>query len=297
MLHLENITKVYAAGKRAVDGLSLDIGHGVLGLLGPNGAGKSSLMEILAANLDFEEGCVTLNESIDLKREPGRWREHLGYLPQTFDFPSHTTGHEILEEAALLLGFPRASLDARIDALLHRVNLDWAARRDAANYSRGMKQRLGFALAVLHDPLLLLLDEPTAGLDPVERVLFRDLLAEMSAQRIVILSTHIVADVERCCSTIAVLDRGRLRYAGHPGGLVERAAGFIWECRITQQQVDEFIASRRTVSVMQREGTLLARVVSNDPPMPDARSVEPTLEDAYFQLLELESRAEALRTP
>lgn len=296
-LDVSGLTKIYPTGKRALDEVSLSLGPGVFGLLGPNGAGKSSFMEILAANLTFESGTVTLNDAISLAMRPQLWRQELGYLPQIFDFPAHTHGREALEESALLLGKSPRKLRQRMDMLLERLNLQWAAGRDASRYSRGMKQRLGLAIALLHDPSLLLLDEPTAGLDPVERVLFRNLLAEMGRKHIVILSTHIVADVERCCSTIGIMDGGRIIFFGTPEALTERAQGKVWEFAIGDNEIDDLIQSRRAVSVYRKEGRAIARVVAETKPTDEAVAVEANLEDAYFQLLELEGKTLRRATP
>lgn len=286
MLSISNVVKIHPPAKRALDRVSLEIPDGVFGLLGPNGAGKSSLMEILAANLDWEGGTVVLDGNIDVRKNPREWRRRLGYLPQSFDFPAQTTGRELMEESALLLGLSPRKLKPRIDSLLERVNIHWAANRDASRYSRGMKQRLGFALSVLHDPRLLLLDEPTAGLDPEERVFFRDLLADIGQNRVVILSTHIVADIERCCSRIGVLDRGRAVFVGTMAELVNNARGRIWEAPAPAGGIDDLIGTRRVVSVVQGDSGARIRMVSQTSPMEGAERVSPGLEDAYMDLLE-----------
>jgi ABC-type multidrug transport system ATPase subunit len=286
MLTVDAITKYYPPARRVLDAVSFEAGEGVLGLLGPNGAGKSSMMEILAANLDFEGGAATLDGRVDLRRHPARWRRLLGYLPQGFDFPPHTPARQLLHEFLLLLGLNPRRLRDRLDQYLDRLNLTNAIDRDAASYSRGMKQRLGFLAAVLHEPRLLLLDEPTAGLDPVERVFFRDLLAEGAAGRVAILSTHIVGDIEKCCHRIAVLDRGRLLYTGTPGALTARAVGRTWEHPIDEAGADRLAAARAAVAIRQQGGAFVARVVADEPPHPEAVAVSPTLADGYFDLLE-----------
>lgn len=290
-LTLTDLTKYYPPARVALDHLSLEAREGVLGLLGPNGAGKSSLMEILAANLDFEEGSAVLDGTVDVRRTPTEWRRRLGYMPQTFDFPTHTSGREMLEEAALLLGLSPRRLAPRIDQLLERVNLAAAAERPCATYSRGMKQRLGLALSLLHQPRLLLLDEPTAGLDPVERVIFRELLAEAARDRVAILSTHIVADVERCCDTVVVLRRGRMLFNGAPRDLAAKAHGKVWEVTVPGDRVEEIAAQCRVVSIAAEGRQATIRLVAPAAPWPDARPAEPLLEDGYLLLLEQDQKA------
>jgi ABC-2 type transport system ATP-binding protein len=286
VLAISSLVKEYPPDKRALDGLTLDAGEGVLGLLGPNGAGKSSLMEILSAGLDQQSGSVVLDGSLDLRRHPRKWRANLGYMPQHFDFPPFLTGRELVRQALAFLGKLDRAGRGRMEELLERANLKWAADRHAASYSRGMKQRLGFVLAVVHQPRLLLLDEPTAGLDPLERVFFRDLLAEIAPGRVTILSTHIVEDVEKCCESLAVLHRGSLAYRGNAGDLIGRALGRVWEHPVEESEVDKASSTRRTVSIRFVEGRFVARVIADTQPNPDATPVEATLEDAYFDLLE-----------
>ena len=294
MLKIEGLVKAHTPNRRAIDGLSLEAGEGVLGLLGPNGAGKSSLMEILSAGADFQQGRITLDGTLDLSRNPRQWRGALGYLPQSFDFPPFCTGRALIREALLLMGRNPRALRARETELIERLNLGWAIDRDAAGYSRGMKQRLGFLLALIHEPRLLLLDEPTAGLDPIERVFFRDLLAEGAVGRIAVLSTHIVGDIEKCCERIAVIVRGRIVYTGTPGELALRSRGRVWEYSAREDAVESLTRSRQAISIRRGEGALyIARVISATPPTPDAVAVAPTLEDSYFDLVEKDSQAAA----
>lgn len=285
MLAIRGVEKVYPSGTAALRGIDLDIGKGVFGLLGPNGAGKSTLMEILSAGLEFERGTILLNGKLDLARSPMAWRRNIGYLPQAFDFPACATGRELMEEAGLLLSLPRRALAERTAALLEKVNLSWAADRYAAQYSRGMKQRLGIAMALLHDPPLLLFDEPTAGLDPVERALFRELLVSLSPHHAIILSTHIVPDVERCCDHIGVIDAGRVVYTGTGRELAARADGRVWEVPLSAAELEQESARRRMVGISRRGDEMIGRVVAENPPAPRAVPAAATLDDAYFHLL------------
>lgn len=284
VLQIQNVTKVYPNLRRALDRLSLEIGPGVFGLLGPNGAGKSTLMAILTGGLEFEEGSVRLN-GVDLGRDPSGWRRQLGYMPQTFDFVPHVTGREYLEQSALLSGYSPRGLRGRIDDLLGRVHLVDAQKRAAITYSRGMKQRLAVAATILCEPSLILLDEPTSGLDPEERVFFRELLVAIPRDRLVILSTHIVADVERCCAQIGIVAGGRLLYQGTPSELVSRVAGRVWESPVDEGQIDQLEHSRRLLGLRDQAGGAIARLVGESAPSPQAVSVAPNLEDAYMHLI------------
>ncbi|MDX2175999.1 MAG: ATP-binding cassette domain-containing protein [Candidatus Sumerlaeia bacterium] len=274
--------KIYGNLRRALDGVHLELGEGVFGLLGPNGAGKTSLMEILSGGLGFEAGTIAFADGVDVARQPREWRRRLGYMPQAFDFLPHQTGVEVLEEACLLLGLSPRAMRPRIEALLERVNLVDAARRDAASYSRGMKQRLGVALALLHDPQLLLMDEPTAGLDPEERVFFRDLLAELAPGRVTILSTHIVGDVERTCARLGVIAKGRVLFTGTPAELTARVRGKVWALPVGREALAAWPGPGQLLGIEAAPGGAVARVLAASPPGASARPVEATLEDAYM---------------
>lgn len=213
-LAARELSKTYA-GKRAVDRLSLDLGPGVVGLLGPNGAGKSSLMRVLATVTRPSEGVVTW-EGRDTAADPEPLRRTLGYLPQDFGVYPHLTAREFLSCVAAAKGLSARSARGRIGELLQLVNLADAGRRPLGRFSGGMRRRVGIAQALLNDPRVLILDEPTAGLDPEERARFRDLLADLGRDRIVVLSTHIVSDVEAVAGRVAIVGGGRLLYDGPP---------------------------------------------------------------------------------
>jgi ABC-type multidrug transport system ATPase subunit len=222
-LAVTDLRKDYPRKPRALDGLSITLGPGVLGLLGPNGAGKSTLMRILATVAKPTSGTATWNGT-DIVREPNTIRQVLGYLPQDFGIYPNLSAVEFLSYLAAVRGLPAGVANKRIDELLILVNLADARKRPLGGFSGGMRQRLGIAQALLNDPQLLIVDEPTVGLDPEERVRFRELLEVMSGERIVILSTHIVSDVEAIASDIAIVAAGRLVARGTPGELM-RASG------------------------------------------------------------------------
>ena len=222
-LVIDGVSKVYRGGVRALTDFSLDLGPGVLGLLGPNGAGKSTLMRILATLTGASSGRVTW-DGADIAREPDAVRRVLGYLPQDFGIYPNLNAEEFLSYLAAVRGLTAAVARKRIDELLVLVNLVEARKRPLGGFSGGMRQRLGIAQALLNDPRLLIVDEPTVGLDPEERVRFRQLLEELSGERIVILSTHIVSDVEAIATDIAIVAAGRLLARGTPAELM-RASG------------------------------------------------------------------------
>jgi ABC-type multidrug transport system ATPase subunit len=223
-LEIRGVGKQYDAKLWALRGLSLELAPGVLGLLGPNGAGKSTLMRILATLSNPTEGQVFWNGA-DIARQPEALRRTLGYLPQDFGVYPNLNAVEFLEYLAAVKGIPAASARRRIDELLALVNLTDARKRPLGGFSGGMRQRVGIAQALLNDPKLLIVDEPTAGLDPVERVRFRNLLSELSGERIVILSTHIVSDVAATATDIAIVSRGRLVAHAAPEALLAALAG------------------------------------------------------------------------
>src|SRR3984893_4249519 len=222
-LVVENVSKEYRGGAqrvRALRNVQFSLAPGVLGLLGPNGAGKSTLMRILATITQPSSGRALWNDT-EIARQPDALREVLGYLPQDFGVYPHLNAIEFLEYLAAVKGVGAGAARARIRELLELVNLTGAAKRPLGGYSGGMRQRIGIAQALLNDPQLLIVDEPTAGLDPEERVRFRNLLSELSGERIVILSTHIVSDVEAVATNIAILAHGRLMAHGSPGAILQ----------------------------------------------------------------------------
>lgn len=291
-LAIEGVGKRYPRGVRGLDGFTLELGPGVLGLLGPNGAGKSTLMRILATVTRPTEGRVTWNGA-DIAREPDGLRAVLGYLPQDFGVYPNLNAVEFLEYIAAAKGLAPAAARRRIEDLLVLVNLADARRRPLGGFSGGMRQRVGIAQALLNDPRLLIVDEPTAGLDPEERVRFRNLLAELSGERIVLLSTHIVSDVEAVATDIAVIHRGRLVQRASPEDLQRSAEGMVWEWIVPSAELAA-LKTRCLISGTQRRSEgVRVRVVSRESPAPDARHVAPTLEDAYLMHVAMDREAVA----
>jgi ABC-type multidrug transport system ATPase subunit len=282
-LVIEKVSKLYRGQVRALRDFSLEIGSGVLGLLGPNGAGKTTLMNILATVTRATTGSVVWN-GIDVKRRPDALRAVLGYLPQDFGVYPNLTAVEFLEYLAAVKGLDAGSARQRIDDLLNLVNLADVRKRPLGSYSGGMKQRVGIAQALLNDPQLLIVDEPTAGLDPEERVRFRNLLAELSGERIVILSTHIVSDVEAAATDVALISEGTLVMHCLPEELLRQAEGRVWEWIVPSSDIDAIKQRYRISSAMRRaDGTHLRVLVDSCPD--GAQPLAPTLEDAYLYCL------------
>ncbi|MBD0674846.1 ABC transporter ATP-binding protein [Streptomyces sp. CBMA156] len=284
MLELVDVTKVYKGGKRAVDGVTMRLGPGMVGLLGPNGAGKSSLMRIVSTVTRPTGGQVRY-EGVDVVAEPDRLRRELGYLPQDFGVYPNLTSREFLAYLAAAKGLGARSARARIDELIQLVNLTEAVKRPLGTYSGGMLRRVGIAQALLADPRVIVVDEPTAGLDPEERVRFRNLLSELAAERVVMLSTHIVSDVESVASDIAVVARGRLLRRGSPDELLREIDGQVWEAVVAPADLLE-VQARHVVSRMVRTGSgVRLRVIAAGWPWADAVPVAPDLEDAYLGVI------------
>ena len=282
-LAIDNVSKSYRGKVWALRNFSLELKPGVLGLLGPNGAGKTTLMSILATITRASSGRVTWNGT-DLATHPDAIRSVLGYLPQDFGVYPNLNAVEFLEYLAAVKGLDATTSRRRIDELLNLVNLADVRKRPLGSYSGGMKQRIGIAQALLNDPQLLIVDEPTAGLDPEERVRFRNLLSELSGERIVILSTHIVSDVEATATDIALISKGTLVAHAAPEELLRQVEGKSWEWVIPSTEVNaakqRFLISNTT----RRSDGVHARVLAPQPP-DGAQPVVPTLEDAYLYSL------------
>jgi ABC-2 type transport system ATP-binding protein len=258
----------------------------VLGLLGPNGAGKSTLMRILATVTRPSSGRVLWN-GVDTRESPDPLRAVLGYLPQDFSVYPHLNAREFLEYLAAVKGLERASAKKRIAELLELVNLSEVARRPLGGYSGGMRQRVGVAQALLNDPQLLIVDEPTAGLDPEERVRFRNLLSELAGERIVILSTHIVSDVEAVATSIALIAHGRLVAHGAPEELLRSVEGRVWEVLVSSAGLPALRERHLVSNAAHRSDGVHARVVAEQAPVGTLKALEPSLEDAYLAVLAL----------
>lgn len=292
-LTINQVGKMYGKDRWGLRDVTLKMGPGVWGLLGPNGAGKSSLMRILATITKPTAGVVIWNGE-DISSSPNPLRTVLGYLPQDFGVYPNLNALEFLRYIAAIKGLDRRIADRRIDELLQVVNLVDTRKRPLSGYSGGMKQRIGIAQALLNDPKLLIVDEPTVGLDPEERVRFRNLLADLSGDRIVILSTHIVSDVESVATEIAIMNNGRLLHHTTPEALLQGVEGKVWEWVVPSTELSA-IRQQHLVSSMARraDGTRL-RVVQEQSPSPEAQLIAPNLEDAYLFAV-AGNQAEAVR--
>jgi ABC-type multidrug transport system ATPase subunit len=268
----------------ALDDVSLHVSGGTFGLLGPNGAGKTTLMRILTTLILPTSGRVTV-DGVDVVRAPGWVRQRLGYIPQDFGFYRNLSAYGVLDYVATMKNVPVRELRRQVEAVLEEVNLTDQARRKVGGFSGGMKQRLGIAQALLGNPELLVVDEPTAGLDPEERIRFRNLLARLSRERTVLLSTHIVANIEASCSGVAVLNRGRVAFAGTPQALARRARGLVWQVTIPTEAWPSVEARYPILSSRVQNGRTRARLLAQEPPPGDAQRLEPDLEDGYVAVM------------
>lgn len=288
MLSIRGLTKIYPGPVTALSGVDLEVPAGMFGLLGPNGAGKSTLMKILAGLLEPTTGAVTL-DGTDILREPESLWPRLGYLPQEFGFYPHLSGEAMLDHLLVLKGVEApGGRRALVKQLLERVNLTFAARRAVKGYSGGMRQRLGIAQAIAGDPRLIIVDEPTAGLDPEERLRFYHLLSELATDRIVLLSTHIVEDVAVLCPRFAVIREGRLLALTTPAEARAAIAGHIFEGTVDVADLPRLRAERTVTQALLVEGRNRARLYEPaGAPPPGFTPAPVTLEDAYLVLMRL----------
>ena len=285
LLRVQEVGKQYGKGLWGVRGVNISLGPGILGLVGPNGAGKSTLMRLLATVTRPTEGEV-LWEDEDVARRPDRLRRVLGYLPQDFGVYPNLNAREFLAYVAALKGIEAKAAWRRIDELLEVLNLSATAKRPLGGYSGGMRQRVGIAQALLNDPRLLIVDEPTVGLDPDERARFRYLLTDLAAERLVIFSTHIVSDVEATAERVAVMKGGRILVHATPEALISTVEGKVYAWTIPAHELPH-IRERFLVSgTLRRSDGVRVRVVSETPPDSRAEAVRPTLEEAYLYAVE-----------
>jgi len=279
-----NLTKTYPGNVTAVHPMNIQLSDGVVGLLGPNGAGKTTLMRMLSTLLEPSAG-TALVDGHDIRYDKPSVRALLGYLPQDFGLYPSLTVLECLDYMALLAGLSRGKeRRTRIDAVLERVNLTEYRKRKVGALSGGMKRRLGIAQAIVHEPRLLIFDEPTAGLDPEERIRVRNLLSELGGDRTIILSTHIVADIASAAQKIAVMKRGEIVFNGTPIEMMERVRGRTWQV-LTDDAGMAVLRDKHTITDVQREaGGVMVRLVG-DPPEGGSEARDPTLEDAYVWIM------------
>ena len=285
-LHIRDVSKTYRNGVQALKDVTLTIPVGMYGLLGPNGAGKSTLMRILATLQEPDEGSIRLGD-IDVLKEKAEVRRTLGYLPQLFGFHPKARAERLLEHFAVLKGIaePGVRRDV-VESLLRQTNL-WGVRRQRlGTFSGGMRQRFGVAVALLGNPKLIIVDEPTAGLDPAERVRFLNLLSEIGENSVVILSTHIVEDVEELCSRMAIIDRGEILLEAEPVRAIDALRGRIWRRTVSRSELPALETELPVISTRLLAGRTIVHVYAEASPGADFEPVEPELEDVYFSVME-----------
>ncbi len=282
-ISITHLTKDY--GKfRALDSISLHIPGGMFGLLGPNGAGKTTLLRILTTLLVPTSGQVRIGE-FDVMQNPGEVRRRLGYLPQDFGFYRTLTAFEMLDYIGAMKNVPARLRKEQVLKTLTEVNLLEEARRKVGTFSGGMRQRLGIAQALLGNPELIVVDEPTAGLDPEERIRFRNLLSRLGQDRTVLLSTHIVSDIEASCTGLAVLNRGKLVFSDTPDALINQARGAVWQVDVPVEEWQKLEVKYPVLSTRMHNGYMRARLLASYPPLSGAQPLEPDLEDGFMAVM------------
>jgi ABC-2 type transport system ATP-binding protein len=284
-LQIRGVSKTYANGVQALKNVSLTIPSGMYGLLGPNGAGKSTLMRILATLQEPDEGAISLGD-IDVVKQKDEVRRTLGYLPQEFGVYPKVSALDLLDHFALLKGIAeRRARKEVVEALLQQVNLWDVRKQKLGGYSGGMKQRFGVAVALLGNPKLMIVDEPTAGLDPAERVRFLNLLAELGENSVVLLSTHIVDDVSELCTRMAIINQGEILLEAEPLRAIADLRGRIWRRLVSKDALPLLEREHAVISTKLFAGRTVARIYNDESPGPDFEAAEPDLEDVYFSTM------------
>jgi len=281
-LNIDNISKTYPNGVQALKNISIEIGNGIFGLLGPNGAGKSTLMRTIAALQDADSGTIMLGD-LDVEKDKQGLREMLGYLPQEFGVYPKVSAIDLLDHMAVMKGITDAKRRKdQVDSLLYQVNLWESKDQKLGTFSGGMKQRFGIAQALLGDPKIIIVDEPTAGLDPMQRNRFHNLLSEIGENVVVILSTHIVDDVSDLCNDMAIILNGELKLAGKPLELIKKLEQKVWQGLVEKDVAESLKDDERLISSRLYMGKVKVRLLSNVEPMNGFTLNEPEIEDLYF---------------
>ena len=286
MLKIQNLSKTYPNGVKALSDVSLEIPAGMYGLLGPNGAGKSTLMRTIATLQQPDMGTIHLDE-LDVLAQPAELRKNLGYLPQDFGVYPRISALNMLDHMAVLKGFTsKKQRRELVDSLLHQTNLYDVRKKALAGFSGGMRQRFGIAQALIGDPQIIIVDEPTAGLDPEERNRFLNLLSDIGENKVVILSTHIVDDVTNLCPRMAIIAKGHIVSEGKPSDLINDLRGSVWAKMVERQEVEEHAARHNVISTKLYAGRTILHVLSDTDPGDGFESRDPDLEDVYFSTLQ-----------
>ena len=284
-LKIQNLSKTYPNGVQALKNVSLTINNGLFGLLGPNGAGKSSLMRTIATLQDADSGYVFIDD-LDVLNQKDEVRKILGYLPQEFGVYPNVSAEELLNHLAVLKGATdKKQRSELVNALLQQTNLFDARKKKLGGYSGGMKQRFGIAQALIGNPKIIIVDEPTAGLDPTERNRFLNLLSEISESVIVILSTHIVEDVKELCSQMAIINKGEVLFEGHPMQALDKVKGKIWRKFISKVESKQMHEDHKIISTKFNTGQIELHVWSDEKPNNGFEPSDPQLEDVYFSVI------------
>lgn len=287
-LIIQNLQKTYSNGVTAIDNISLEINNGMFGLLGPNGAGKSSLMRTLVGLQKADKGAIIFND-VDILKDSFFIKKQVGFLPQDFGVYPKVSAYDLLNHLAILKGVTNAiERKAQINSLLEKVNLVQHQKKEVANFSGGMRQRFGIAQALLGNPKIIIVDEPTAGLDPEERNRFNGLLSEISNEIIVILSTHLVEDVRNLCSKMAIINKGKLLTQGNPNDFIQQLNGKIWKKEIDKNELAAYQSHCNVISSQFVSGKMNIHIFSDVQPE-NFELVNPTLEDVYFSILNQKS--------